>query len=829
MPLLSTLRTALLVLSALSLACGTPTAQPRDPPAPSSGTQALVERAADLEGVPRPLLVAIGWIDSRLSMNGGVPSADHAYGLFHLIDEEAAPAAGESGEEAPAAAPGTPSAARRALSLQRAARLTGLSPAALKTDPLANARGGAALLRAEQERLLATYPDLREERLGDWFQAVMRLSGADGAAIADAYASQVYRLLQGGLSAETDGGPARIVPQEFALEGRAIWGELSQDLSGQYCPGGACVAFVPASTSNYSVGRGVPITTIVIHDMEGYYSTSITWFQNPQAAACAHYLIRSSDGQITQMVKDEDTAWHAGNTAVNHAAIGIEHEGFAAQGATWYTETMYKSSAALVRWITDTYQIPRDRTHIIGHYEVPDASHTTGGTDPAHPGWYGGAHAHHDPCDTWLGDPTWHNTKACYWDWAHYLDLVNGATGGNGGNGTLTGFVGDACCGTAAGTRKPLVGALVTLTGTGLSASTGTDGSYSLSVAPGSYSPVASFAGYAPGDHSSLGSGYPATLSVTAKQTTWGSILLTPHLTTPPAQKPVVTIAQPVDGRAAAATPVTVAGTIDDRAVTTVTIAGRPFPAVGGAFTGTADLVSGQNTIAVTASNAAGSGSATVHVSYAPPSSGIAGTVHGTGGTALEAVAIALQPGAHKVVSDVRGGFSLALDPGDYTLNTDAAGYQVLSRPVSVVAGNVVTLDLQLLADPAPPAPRVRIDQPAESQSFTAPAVTVSGLVVVHDLVSVTVAGEQVSVDAAGSFSFQVTLAKGNNRLTVVATDKSGRQTAATVDVDYAPLAIVAAGGCQGAPVTAWALLGLLALVLRPRAAGRGAAAARLR
>ena len=820
------LRNALIVLPALALACGAPVAQPRDPPVPSSGTQALIEQAADVEGVPRPLLVAIAWIDSRLSMNGGAPSADHAYGLFHLIDEEAVPGSGESGEDLPAAIRGPQGAGRRILSLQRAARLTGLPAAALKTDAMANARGGAALLRAELDLLLATYPDLREERLGDWFQAVMRLSGADAAAIADAYASQVYRLLRDGLSAETAGGPARIVPQEFALEGRAIWGELSQDLTGQYCPGGACVAFVPASTSNYAGGRGVPITTVVIHDMEGYYSTSITWFQNPTAAACAHYLIRSADGQITQMVKDEDTAWHAGNSAVNHAAIGIEHEGFAAQGATWYTETMYQASAALVRWITDTYQIPRDRTHIIGHYEVPDTSHATGGTDPTHPGWYGGAHAHHDPCDTWLGDPTWHNNKACYWDWSHYMNLVNGTTGGTGGNGTLTGFVGDACCGTAAGTRKPLVGALVTLTGTAITGTTGSDGSYNLSVAPGAYTPVASFAGYDPGDHTSLGSGYPAALSVASGQTTWGSITLAPHVTTPPAQKPVVAISQPVDGSASAATPVAVAGTVDDRSVTSVSIAGKPFPAVGGAFTGTADLIAGQNTLVVSATNAAGSGTATIHVSYAPPSSGIAGTVHGTAGAAVPAVAITLHPGALKAVSDTGGRFALAVSPGDYTLTTDAAGYQVLTQPVAVVSGNVATLDLQLVADPLPPKPRVRVDQPVENQKFTSPAVTVAGVVIVQDLVSVTVAGEQVSVDTAGAFSFQVTLQKGNNQLTVVATDKGGRQTSATVDVEYAPLT-VAPGGCQEAPAE-WALLGLLPLPLLRRRRG-AAKPARLR
>jgi MYXO-CTERM domain-containing protein len=509
---LAVLARSLATLLLLTAACSSsPGGITRDPPAPSTGVQAEVERAADLEGVPRALLVAIGWIDSRLSMNGGQPSRDGGFGVFHLLDERLT----------------TVNEARARLTLQRAAALTGLSLERLQTDAASNARGGAAILRAELDRMLAAYPDLHEEQLGDWYQPVMRLAGSDDARLSDAYAAQVYRLLREGLSAQAAAGPVRIVAQEFTLSGKAIWGELSQDLSGEYCPSGACVAFVPASTSNYAASRGVAVTTVVIHDMEGSYSSAMSWFQNPSAQASAHYLIRSSDGQITQMVHDADTAWHSGNSSVNHQSVGIEHEGFAHDGATWFTEAMYKSSAALTRWLTDTYGIPRDRAHIIGHYEVPDASHTTGG-DPAHPGWYGGANHHHDPCDTWKGDATWHNVTACYWDWTHYMDLVNGTVPVQ--TGTLTGFVLDACCGLTAGVRKPLPGAVVTVQqgGAPVTTTAGADGSYTFTLRPGPYTPTASASGYLTGNHSSVGGSTPSELTVTASQTTWGSILLAP-------------------------------------------------------------------------------------------------------------------------------------------------------------------------------------------------------------------------------------------------------------------------------------------------------------
>ena len=78
--------------------------------------------------------------------------------------------------------------------------------------------------------------------------------------------------------------------------------------------------------------------------------------------------------------------------------IGIEHEGFAAQGATWFTESMYRNSAKLVQYLAAKYDIPLDRAHIIGHDQVP-------GIIPSNV-----AGMHWDP--------------GPYWDWEHYFDLL---------------------------------------------------------------------------------------------------------------------------------------------------------------------------------------------------------------------------------------------------------------------------------------------------------------------------------------------------------------------------------------------------------------------
>lgn len=106
--------------------------------------------------------------------------------------------------------------------------------------------------------------------------------------------------------------------------------------------------YIKANPNNYQSGRnGTVITNVTIHTTQAGYASTISWFKNPAAAASAHYIIRSTDGQITQMVKESDMAYHVRNA--NGYTIGIEHEGYQEDGNKWYTDKMYRASAALVR------------------------------------------------------------------------------------------------------------------------------------------------------------------------------------------------------------------------------------------------------------------------------------------------------------------------------------------------------------------------------------------------------------------------------------------------------------------------------------------------
>jgi len=136
--------------------------------------------------------------------------------------------------------------------------------------------------------------------------------------------------------------------------------------------------WIPAPRSNYSRGRPVPVTEIVIHTIEdGHYSpkkfpgklkNAINTFRNPRTEVSSHYLI-GKDGRVVQMVREKDRAHHIRGRKLKTFTIGIEHEGHAAM--PYVTEAMLKASARLVRDIAKRQKIPRDRDHIRGHSAYP--------------------------------------------------------------------------------------------------------------------------------------------------------------------------------------------------------------------------------------------------------------------------------------------------------------------------------------------------------------------------------------------------------------------------------------------------------------------------
>lgn len=132
-------------------------------------------------------------------------------------------------------------------------------------------------------------------------------------------------------------------------------------------------------------GRGAKdIHYIVLHDTEGSYEGSVKWFQMQESGTSIHYVI-SPKGQVTQMVRGCDVAFHAGNWGHNIGSIGIELAG-KAEDASQFTDAQYRTTATLVRYLAKRYDIPLDRAHVISHTEIPGTTPKGQGTQHFDPG-----------------------------------------------------------------------------------------------------------------------------------------------------------------------------------------------------------------------------------------------------------------------------------------------------------------------------------------------------------------------------------------------------------------------------------------------------------
>lgn len=136
------------------------------------------------------------------------------------------------------------------------------------------------------------------------------------------------------------------------------------------------IQFTPSP--NYRAGRkGRKIIAIVNHITAGLMPGTLSWLRNPQAQASAHYLVTKT-GAVYQMVKDEDTAWHAGivnkpnwplydGNNPNYYTLGIEHEALAGEALS---EAQYQATLELHRQLVQEWGITVDQNHIIGHYRI---------------------------------------------------------------------------------------------------------------------------------------------------------------------------------------------------------------------------------------------------------------------------------------------------------------------------------------------------------------------------------------------------------------------------------------------------------------------------
>lgn len=363
----------------------------------SGSLASALREASRASGVPAELLAARGWQATRF--RGGHDDDGHSEGLKGRM--------GMSAEM-----------------FERAAALAGATPEELEADPAKELLGYALLVRDT-----SATQDWR-----GWATAAIAASGAPAEGpVTEAARDELLLLLADGLEVQTDEERVSVKAVELGFEVlRSTSQALTLPAPGQYPQ----MDWFAANPNNYVAGRPGPIKYVIVHDIEGSFWSAVSWFQqaNPFRSS-THYVIRSSDGYIVQMVGEANTAWHAGNDHFSRYSIGIEHEGFASAPDTWFTEAMYQSSARLVCAIAKKHNIPVDSQHIIGHFQIPNPnalpSSSPAGTyaqTQATPFNYGGISNHFDP-----------GKGASGWKWDYYLGLVrtcvdaaNGVSPGSG-------------------------------------------------------------------------------------------------------------------------------------------------------------------------------------------------------------------------------------------------------------------------------------------------------------------------------------------------------------------------------------------------------------
>ena len=372
---------------------------------PASASRAAEFAAAASEfNVPQSVLLSVSYNETLWEDHAGKPSTDGAYGLMALTDAPADVPSDKGLGAADAPAQHT---------VEAAAGLLGVAPASVRSDDLTNVRAGAALL-ASYARSLGH--GALPATVGGWYPAVAEYANSGVRDTAAGFADDVFATIGSGAGRTTSDGQVLSLAAQPVTPNTAGLAELHLTAgSGQQlpeCPVNLSCTYVPAAYAqtgaspadygNYDLAdrpnKNLTINYIVIHDTESSYDSTVAEFQNPNAYVTANYVVQGTSGTVTQMVPDEDVAWHAGNWYVNMHAVGIEQVGYAVQGSTWFTERLYHTTAALVRYLAAKYHVALDRQHIIGHDNVPGIS----------PAYVPGMH--------WDPGP--------FWDWNHFMNLL---------------------------------------------------------------------------------------------------------------------------------------------------------------------------------------------------------------------------------------------------------------------------------------------------------------------------------------------------------------------------------------------------------------------
>lgn len=302
-------------------------------------------------------------------------------------------------------------------SLVTGAAIIGETPGTVRRDIYQNIRAAAAYLRQ-----LHTQNPIPEGTspgsLESWQNTIARYCGIPQPELAAQHAYEVLSRIQKGYHQFGIHLDARPVNMQSVRATAASAYRAAEALRGLQKTTGQ-PDYPPAHWASAYPGHwyttGYRKDFVVIHDMEGYYLSVISYFQQSSTQASVHYDVNGLQdspgdapaGDITQQVEEQYWAWHA--VCLNRYSFGIEHEGFVSNPA-WWTPEMYQASGKLIRYLCDKYGVPKDRNHIIGHNEYLNSAWLNWAIGQGYPAAFGTCNSHTDP--------------GVNWDWSFLMQLV---------------------------------------------------------------------------------------------------------------------------------------------------------------------------------------------------------------------------------------------------------------------------------------------------------------------------------------------------------------------------------------------------------------------
>lgn len=324
-----------------------------------SSPKALVfSEAAEAWSVPVDVLKALAYTETRFVAAQGEVEFDgqpEPWGVFGMRGDE----------------------------LEWASQLSGYDVETVKTDFEAQVHTAAALL-SHYADAVGIDPALRPEPMV-WGPAIAKYGQLDEEFQA-IFAQDVLRTIKSGLAVPTEDGYTLVIGRHGEEEGEiGTSGQAIRDAS-----------TVWKASPNYNSRGGRSPRFVVIHTCEGTYAGCVSWLRNSSAGVSAHYVVNDNGSEISNLVAEENRAWHIGaryrsrlnsgymteleGQSSNTYSVGIEHAGRASQPR--WNSGLIDASANLVRGIADRHNIPKDRYHIVAHGQLQPESRV----DPG-PNW----------------------------------------------------------------------------------------------------------------------------------------------------------------------------------------------------------------------------------------------------------------------------------------------------------------------------------------------------------------------------------------------------------------------------------------------------------